>query len=228
MDRPAERRYPYTWHADDYKTGSIQRVNQSTGAVEDVPLRGPNYIVFDAYGGFWFTDLGKSTDHYRHHSAIYYAWADGSRFVRARTPMVTPNGIGLSPDGRTLCVAETMTSRLWGFGIEERSKLRQPETMIPGKLIVTMPNCQLFDSLAVQADGKVCVATLICGGITIIDPVTGTTEYLDVPDEPFVTNTCFGGLGIRDAWITASGGGNLSHAMGETWACAKLHWLAFL
>ena len=51
----------------DYSGGRIQRVDLDTGTVEDVysecnghPLRGPNDIVFDAEGNFWFTDLGKN------------------------------------------------------------------------------------------------------------------------------------------------------------------------
>ena len=52
---------------DDYMGGSIQRVDLQTGTVStlythcgDVQLRGPNDIVFDSIGGFYFTDLGKS------------------------------------------------------------------------------------------------------------------------------------------------------------------------
>lgn len=204
--------------AADYETGSIQRVDLSDGSFETlydscdgVPLRGPNDIVFDKHGGFWFTDLGKAMEHYRHHGSIYYAWADGSRIVRAHTPMVTPNGIGLSPDGQTLYVAETMTGRLWGFEIEGRGKLKPAGPLPPRQPVVTMPGYQLFDSMAVQADGKVCVATLFRGGVSIIDPTDGAVEYHDVPDEPFVTNICFGGPDRKDAWITASGRGNLFH-----------------
>ncbi len=45
----------------------IQRVDLKTGAVETLytecdgnPLKGPNDLVFDRSGGFWFTDLGKA------------------------------------------------------------------------------------------------------------------------------------------------------------------------
>jgi hypothetical protein len=55
-----------TGEAADYKGGSIQRVNLATGKVETlythcdgIALHGPNDIVFDAQGGFWFTDFGK-------------------------------------------------------------------------------------------------------------------------------------------------------------------------
>ncbi|MEL6372584.1 MAG: SMP-30/gluconolactonase/LRE family protein, partial [Pseudomonadota bacterium] len=49
--------------AEDYSGGRIERVNLETGAVEmlytacgERPLRGPNDIVFDTDGGFYFTD----------------------------------------------------------------------------------------------------------------------------------------------------------------------------
>ena len=51
---------------DGYTGGSIQRVDIKSGKVETLytecngrQLRGPNDIVFDAAGGFWFTDFGK-------------------------------------------------------------------------------------------------------------------------------------------------------------------------
>jgi gluconolactonase len=87
--------------------GSIQRVDLHTGTVETlysecngVPIRGPNDIVFDSDGGFWFTDYGKSWDRLIDRGAVYYARADGSSIKEAAFPLITPNGIGLSPDGK--------------------------------------------------------------------------------------------------------------------------------
>ena len=64
----------------DYKGGSIQRVDLSTGAVETLytecdgePIRGPNDIVFDAEGGFWFTDWGKKYEDRYMNGAVFYA-----------------------------------------------------------------------------------------------------------------------------------------------------------
>ena len=200
---------------DDYKTGSIQRVDLKTGAVrtlytecEGVPLNGPNDIVFDAGGGFWFTDLGKIHDEWLHQGALYYALADGSRIVRARQPMLTPNGVGLSPDGRIVWVAETYTSRVWGFDIAGPGVLAsQQDTFAGGRVLGPLPGYQLLDSLAMEASGKVCAATLVTGGITAFDP-DGTIEHFPVPDG-VTTNICFGGTDMRDAWITASGTGRL-------------------
>jgi len=102
--------------ADDYTGGGIQKVDLATGKVEmlydncdGVPLNGPNDIVFDAEGNFWFTDHGKTHGRLMDCGAVYYAAADGSFIKQAVFPMLTPNGCGLSPDGKTLYVSETET-----------------------------------------------------------------------------------------------------------------------
>ncbi|MDG2112456.1 MAG: SMP-30/gluconolactonase/LRE family protein, partial [Actinomycetota bacterium] len=104
---------------DDYTGGSIQRVELSTGEVTTVytecdgwQLRGPNDIVFDRQGGFYFTDLGKGREREMDRGAIYYAQPDGSSITTVARPLVTPNGVGLSPDEDRLYYAETMTGRV--------------------------------------------------------------------------------------------------------------------
>ena len=204
---------------EDYVSGSIQAVDLATGAVETLytecdgtPLRGPNDIVFDADGGMWFTDLGKTMAETLHHGAVFHAKADGSGITRQRFPLITPNGCGLSPDGKTLHVAETRTSRVWSFDLVSPGVLGPHEGFRPGRLLATLPDYQLLDSLAIQADGAVCVATLMRGGISIVDAGTGAVEFVGLPDalaDPYVTNICFGGADMRDAWITCSTTGRL-------------------
>src|SRR5690606_290903 len=113
-----------TGAAQDYQGGSIQRVDLSSGKVDTlytecdgVPLHGPNDIVFDDKGGFWFTDFGKTFEDRILRGAVYYATRDGRSIRRAAHPVLTPNGVGLSPDGATLYVTETETSRLWSYPI---------------------------------------------------------------------------------------------------------------
>ena len=91
--------------ASDYAGGRIERVDLATGAVEclyrtvgEVPLKGPNDLVFDRHGGFYFSDLGKVRAREMDRGAVYYAKADGSAITEVAFPMVTPNGVGLSPD----------------------------------------------------------------------------------------------------------------------------------
>ena len=67
---------------------------------------------------------------------------------------------------------------------------------------------QLLDSLAVDGDGNVCVATLVNGGITVIAPDGEVLEHVPTGDV-LTTNICFGGPDLRTAFITASGTGRL-------------------
>ncbi|HTQ13631.1 MAG TPA: SMP-30/gluconolactonase/LRE family protein [Rhizomicrobium sp.] len=195
--------------------GSIQRVNISTGKAELLydscdgeRLMAPNDIVFDATGGFWFTDHGTTTDKYRTHGALYYARADGSRIVRALRELITPNGVGLSPGGETVYYAETFTGRLWALPLEKPGKPARVAGFTPGVFVGAFPGIAYFDSLGVQADGHVCVATILQGGITTFDPKTGRTRHTPIAD-PLVTNICWGGKGMKTAYITASGTGKL-------------------
>lgn len=174
------------------------------------PGGGPNDLVFDKQGGFWFTDHGCSTPDGRKYGALYYALADGSKITRWRDHFVSPNGVGLSPDEKTVYMADTMLGRLWSFEITAPGRLAEAAPLMPGNVVCNLPGYQLLDSLAVEAGGKICVATIINGGITAFDP-DGSTEHYAVPDV-IVTNICFGGPDMRDAWITASGTGKLYKA----------------
>jgi gluconolactonase len=199
----------------DYVGGSIQRVDLKTGEATTLyrdcdgqPLHGPNDLVFDDAGGFWFSDHGKSNAAYRDHGALYYAKADGSAITRWRGEMLGPNGVGLSPDGQALYVAETPTGRLWAFELDGPGRLKPgPAPWLPGRLVCTLPGYQLLDSLKVEAGGKVCVGTLVNGGITVFEP-EGGAEHLAFP-ELAITNLCFGGADLRDVWATASSSGRL-------------------
>jgi gluconolactonase len=201
----------------DYSGGRIERIDLATGAVEVLythgpngPLRGPNDLVFDAHGGFWFTDLGKTRPRDLDYGAVYYAKADGSSIVEIAQPMITPNGIGLSPDGTRLYVAETRTSRIWRFDIEGPGKVARLPFPSPngGALLGGLPVYRLFDSLAVDSGGNVCVASLMEGGITVFPPDGGAPSFVPMPDV-YTTNICFGGPDLKTAFLTLSTTGRL-------------------
>ena len=198
-----------------YRGGSIDRVDLNTGEVETLytevgghRLKGPNDIVFDKTGGFWFSDLGKEYERTRDHGGLYYAKPDGSKIVEAAYPLVSPNGVGLSPDEKTVYYADTMTGRLWAIDLTGPGEIAPSHLPIPGRVIASLPGLQLLDSLAVEAGGNVCVGTLLNGGITVFSP-EGTHEHIALPDL-FPTNICFGGADMRDAYITMSGTGKLA------------------
>lgn len=202
---------------DDYSGGRIERVDPATGAVTTLytgadgrPLCGPNDIVMDGQGGFYFTDLGKSRALVRDHGGVYYARCDGSAITTIAHPVLTPNGIGLSPDGGTLYVAETETGRLWAWDITAPGQASRQGFPSPhgGRLVCGLPGFQRFDSLAVDAAGNVCVATLMSGSISVIAP-DGTLLRQVPTGDVYTTNICFGGHDLATAYITLSGRGEL-------------------
>ncbi len=200
-----------------YAGGRIERVDPNTGAFRvlyercgEQKLKGPNDIVFDRSGGFYFTDLGKTRHRDRDQGSVYYAKADGSRIVEVIHPMLTPNGIGLSPDEATLYVAETEGGRLWAFDIAEPGVIKRQPFPSPngGRFLFNEAGYHRYDSLAVDAEGNICVATLMSGAITVISPTGELVRTVKMPDV-YTTNICFGGPDMRTAYVTLSGAGQL-------------------
>ncbi len=128
-------------------------------------------------------------------------------------PLDSANGIGLSPDDWTLYVANTYTSHLWRFSLASTGVLGGTGSIVgrggPG---------QYFDSLAVDADGRICVASPGDSAILVFDPAGGAPETVATPD--FLTNNiCFGEPDMRSAWITLGSSGRLARM---SWPAAGL------
>jgi gluconolactonase len=209
----AEGGFLSTGPAKDYQCGYIQRIDPRTGETRILysqcgghKLSAPNDIVFDRQGGFYFTDLGKRYARSRDHGGLYYALPDGSKIVELVHPMLSPNGVGLSPDERTVYVADTESSRLFAFDIVEPGVLRKELFPAPytGRLVCGLPGFQRFDSL-----GKHCRC----------DPDhrphhgdrsgrQGRAAGQDARVYP--TNICFGERDMKTAYITLSGAGQLA------------------
>lgn len=203
--------------SDDYEYGSVERVDPMTGArsllfkaAGDHKLSAPNDVVFDREGGYWFTDLGKRYHHQRDHGGLYYVPPGGQEVRVAAYPFLAPNGVGLSPDERTVYVAETETARLWAFDIDTPGIIRRRGFPSPqgGRCIGTLPGFARFDSLAVLASGNIAVATLVTGMISVFTPDGVLSYQVKMPDT-HPTNICFGGADMRTAYITLSGLGQL-------------------
>ena len=197
--------------------GSIQRVEMSSGKVDTIYrdcsgniLRGPNDIVFAKDGSFWFTDLGKMRDRDKDYGGLYFANIDGTHIEEKIFPIPGGgNGVGLSPDGKSIYVAETASGRLFGWELQQDGSL--PDGLTAGfRNIVYTPDDYInFDSLAVEENGNICVATIGPGQITVISPNGEKSERISVGNDPLITNICFGGPDMRTAYITLSSTGRL-------------------
>ena len=95
---------------------------------------------------------------------------------------------------------QTFSQRTPGWSqIEDRDFIRQ--------------GFQRFASLAVDAAGNICVATLVNGSVSVIAPDGRLLRQAPIPDM-FCTNICFGGPALRTAYMTLSG----------TWQLVAMQW----
>jgi gluconolactonase len=220
---------------DDPIPPCIQRITPD-GKVEVIylecdgePLAAPNDLVFDRDGGFYFTDTGHNTGRLADLGGLYYAKWDGSSIVELirepapHAPLSQPNGCGLSPDGKRIYVAETGGGRLWYWTIESPGKLgAAPDSVAENgaHFLYGCPDYHLFDSLAVDGLGNVCVATILKGGINVIAPDGKLDRFVQLPQyDPFPTNICFGGSQGHLAYVTAAGTGKIYEI---EWHCAGM------
>ena len=204
--------------AEAYRGGAIQTVDLQTGAIETIAthcggqaLRGPNDLVFDVSGGLWFSDLGKRRARDLDVGAVYYLKPGSDEVSEVIPGMMPANGIGLSPDGNVLYAAETPTGRLWAFDLSAPGVVEPCKPAFRaeiGRPIAGLGGYQMFDSLAVEACGNVCVATLVSGCISVIAPDGRLLEQVPTGDQ-VTTNIAFGGPGLKTAFITLSGRGEL-------------------
>ena len=202
----------------DTPPGSIQVVDLATGTFETLyshseatPFWGPNDIVFDADGGFWFTDFGRDRGRARMRGALYYAKADGSEIREVVAPLDGPNGVGLSPDGRTLYVALTFEGHLISFQLSAPGVIDTSASHMPnGSTIVGRAGPGMFlDSLAVDSAGRICCASPGMGAVLVFPPEGGTPEPITTGDF-LTTNVAFGGADRRTAYVTLGSTGRVA------------------
>ena len=209
---------PHAPEPHEYIGGSIQRVDLASGKVETLftkcgehNLKGPNDLVFDKQGGLWFSELGKRRARDMDVGGAYYIKPGMSEITEQVIGVLPANGIGLSPDEKTMYIAETPTGRLWAYNVGSPGEVVPGDTIYRGERgrpICGLGGYQMFDSLAVEASGNVCVATLVSGCISVIAPDGKLVEQVETGDR-VTTNIAFGGPELKTAYITLSGKGEL-------------------
>ena len=229
----------------DYGGGKLQKVDLKTGLVTDLatatanapqsprpmppwnppfPLRGPDDLVFDRQGGCWFTDWGKQRARDRDVTGVYYLDPDGKTLRQAIYPLNSPNGIALSPDGCWLYVALSFERRIVKYEVAPGGSFKPNPRTLDGSYLLTgdFRGSSVLDSMAVDAEGNLYVATMvpqgadpgINGGITVVSPEGAILDFVEIclPDKtpvPLPSNVCFGGPDMRTAFITCGGSGQL-------------------
>ena len=203
---------------EEYLGGSIQRVDLQSGKVETVVDRCGEHAL--RARTTWCSTGTAASGSRISASAAPARWMSAhsiiikpgmKEIVEAMLGVLPANGIGLSPDENTVYIAETPTARLWAYEISEPGTIKPRDVIYRGergKPIAGLGGYQMFNSLAVEASGNVCVATLISGCISVIAPDGALVEQVPTGDR-VTTNIAFGGPELKTAYITLSGKGEL-------------------
>lgn len=152
------------------------------------PFR-PNDLVIDSEGGAYVTMTARGE--------VIYVGSKGDVRVAVKG-IETPNGIALSPDGRTLYVASFIPKEIWAYDISTSGQTTN------GRLLARMTEGpdRGADGMTVDRAGN-----LYCAGpdaIWIWNPLGELIEKISCPSKPI--NCTFGDPDMRSLYITCIDG----------------------
>ena len=182
-------------------------------------LNSPNDLSVHRDGSIYFSDpryIGPEPMELDHQSVYRFVPGDGT-LTRVTTDVSKPNGVILSPDGKTLYVAETDNGWLDARqpppeGLKRRMTLNQFPVLPDGTLgekrtLVDFGDKLGIDGMTVDQRGRVFGALRSDDrhGIVIYTPNGRELDFL--PTETLPTNCCFGrGEELSTLYVTAGGG----------------------
>jgi gluconolactonase len=164
------------------------------------PFNAPNDLVLDQHGGVYFTDPWMGSGKPLRASlrqAVYYLAKDGA-VTRLLDDRATPNGIGLSPDEKTLYVVRSQHPGVLAYPVQA------PGCLGPGRVLVHLAHgpLQVYpggDGMTVDCAGNLYIATP--SGIQVFSSDGRALGILSVPERP--SNVAFGGRQGTTLFITA-------------------------
>ncbi|HUP03300.1 MAG TPA: SMP-30/gluconolactonase/LRE family protein [Bryobacteraceae bacterium] len=183
------------------------------------PIDGPNDLVMDAKGGVYISDpqFNNDTRKSQPGTQVYYVAPDGSaKVVIPAGEYAMPNGVEISPDGRTFYVNNTWhqpgENFLYAYDVQSDGSLTNrrkfAELHLTGAVLSAPDPADRYDSradgMAVDMDGRIYVATLM--GVQVFDKAGVYVGCIWVPQHP--VNLTFGGkngdvlymVGDREVW----------------------------
>ena len=178
------------------------------GNYEGTPFNRPNDLVAGKRGDIYFTDTVPltATKPGVIPSALYQLTAKG-KLVRIAADIARPNGVALSPDERTLYVANT--SGEWVFAFELDRKGRAKKRRDFAKLALPPPpqngastiGGAGADGLAIDEKGRLYAATTL--GVQVFSPDGAPLGIITLPKQP--QNLAFAGPGRSALFVVGRG-----------------------
>ena len=195
----------------DYSGGRIERIDLDSGEVKVLytecdgnELVGPNDLVFDATAASTSPIMASTGGAFGLSARSSTRRPTVRRSAKSCSLPIRRTVSGSRRTGRALYAAETFTGRVYAWTLTAPG-----EVSGPGEVICGLPGMQYFDSLGVDSDGNVVVATLVTGALSVIAPDGELLDQVTLPD-PMVTNVCWGGPDRKTAYATLSATGRLA------------------
>lgn len=180
-------------------------------------IDGPNDLVMDSKGGIYFTDPQFNGDAVKNQPgrSVYYLAPTG-KIIRLVEPdsYAMPNGVALSPDGKTLYINNTHDDKeswdvnsdkenfIWAYDIQEdgsiANKRRFAELYLTANILDLKEKSSGADGMKVDVNGNLYVATY--AGIQIFNNSGEFVGIINLPDYP--VNCAFGGSDRKTLYIT--------------------------
>jgi sugar lactone lactonase YvrE len=152
-------------------------------------FRTPNASVNDGKGGVYFSSSGSFSPNAASEGAVLYLDRN-DRLRRVAEGIHYPNGVALSPNGKTLYVSEHLSRNILAFDVAEDGTLSDREIFVALDDLVGVEAEQSWecgpDGLAVDRQGNLFVAEYGAGRFLAIDPGGALLEAVAVP-EPYIT-----------------------------------------
>ena len=178
---------------------------------DGTPINRPNDLIVSTKGGVYYTDPGPTDreveDGYAKSEGIVCYIAPGaSQAVKVAGSIQRPNGIGLSPDEKTLYVNESYGASMLAFDVQPDGTVRNRRPFAKYEVPATLktgPGVQVADGLVVDAAGRVYTVTSFVPWVQVISPQGKTLGT--IPLSRGVQNLVFGGPDKKTLYLTGGG-----------------------
>lgn len=185
---------------------------------EGKPIDGPNDVVVDSKGGFYFTDpqFTMEANKFQPGRAVYYVSPAG-KITRVTEPneFAMPNGIVLSPDGKSLYINNCYDNEtwypvnsekdnfVWVYDVNEDGSISNgrkfAELRLTGEVLERKGKSSSADGMAIDKNGNLYIATYY--GVQIFNAKGEFVGIINLPSFP--VSLCFGGSDMKTLYIVS-------------------------
>jgi gluconolactonase len=181
-------------------------------------LDGPNDLIMDAKGGIYFSDPQFTADPVKNQPGrtVYYLTPEG-KVINLLEPnaFAMPNGVALSPDGKTLYINNTYDNEewwnvdsdkdnfIWAYDVNDDGTIANgrkfAELFLIDQVLERGARSSGADGMKVDVEGNLYVGTW--AGIQIFDKEGKHVGIINTPDYP--VSCAFGGEDMKTLYIAA-------------------------